>query len=289
MVEVHFYDLTNDFDEMTHLSYAQRCGIIQQHSWDKDWMKNALEYFHNLSAKQRMALIDYTHRGDRLVNLWLRGDTDAVVLVMRGYDSFPFSKIARRLLEKNKETMETFLISGNKPLDHDLTIFYWLSLRPNAAKEKLTDEFLVMVVAEAARLLVKAIRNAPPLTKDVLLFRGVKTYMFEHGSTLVARGFVSTTTSGVVASDFAEKGGFVLRIHAPKGTHCLPIFESNYDDEFEVMLLPGSVLHQTACIPNFGDGDLGAIKVTLCDVQLGLKLQGIKRKHEALESAPELE
>lgn len=146
----------------------------------------------------------------------------------------------------------------------------------------MTDEFLLMVVAEAARLLAKAIRNVPPLPRDVLLFRGVQTNLFELGDTVVCRGFVSATNSGMVATGFAGHSGFVLRLHVPAGTRCLPVFGSMYADELEAILAPGSVLMQKDCHDLVLVVDDAELHIEMCDVHVTRAVHGrtagVKRK-----------
>lgn len=289
-MEVHFYDLTNSPDEVHSMSNAQRCATIQAHSWGDAWIQSVQAYTKGLDAATKEVLRDYKFRGDRIMNLWLRGDTDTALALMRESDTFQFRRVAMELLEKRVSFMETFFVELPMMKDYRGQMVFdrhhVARNLNNDMKAKMTDDFLLTVVAEAARLMAKAIRNAPPLANDVLLFRGVKTDMFDKGTAFVARGFVSATNSGVVASEFARNGGFVLRIHVPRGTRCLPlVLGGAFYDELETVLAPGSVLHQTACrhvstpIRSTAAGGTENYIGTLCDVQLGQYAAGVKRKH----------
>lgn len=280
--EAYFHDMSNRPTYVNSMSDAQKCDLIRQHSWDTEWLERVQVYFRGLKDRATLVVTHYTHQGDRLVNMWLRGNNAGVIELLRSYDTFPFAPLAWRLLERTGEPWETYITDppmeegsdGNMQVDRD-TIFADIVRHPEAMKAKMTDEFLLMVVAEAARILEETIKNAPALTRDVLLFRGVQTDMFQNAKTLEARGFVSTSNSGVIASEFAGKGGFVWRIHVPFGTHCLPIFQSRYD-ELEAILLPGTVLHQQHCVPHFAEGWFPGNDVKLCDVELATP-RGVKR------------
>lgn len=249
-------------------SVQDMCRVIRHFSWGEEWIAAAKTYFDGLSGMTDV-VHDYTHRGDRLVNMWLRGDAQGAVNAMRQYDTFPFMTVARNILDEHahdNRLAQSFFVDPPLSLDYRGELVfdpYQLLLQfDDDIKTRMTDEFLLRVIAEAARLLAETIQNAPPLPRDVLLFRGVKTDLFDHGDTLVSRGFVSASNSGVVAAEFAGNDGFVLRLHVPKGTHCLPAFGSMYEDELEVILAPGSVLLKTGC------QDLREKDIQLCNVKV---------------------
>lgn len=84
-------------------SVKNMCSVIATHSWDAAWIVAARTYFLGLSRTTMHVVHDYSFRGDRLINLWLRGDAQGVVDAMRTYDTFPFETVARELLETNAD------------------------------------------------------------------------------------------------------------------------------------------------------------------------------------------
>lgn len=279
-----------------NLSMQERCAVVQQHSFDVMWMADMDAYLSRLSKTQVYVLKAYTHHGDRLINTWLRSqsaepgkDLNAVQLA-RQYDEFPFSKLGRQLIKEiGDSALTTEGVEHAVRNDKVTTEYLRFDWDWPDFNKFFTDQFIEAVIAIAAGMLSAMIQDAPRLDKDVLLFRGITRSLFDASPTLVTRGFMSTSTSGAIAAGFAspqpEEGaqpsrGFLMRLHVPRGTQCLPVFFNSNYEESEVILAPGTRLRLLkACQEE--------APLVICDVGVGMpyaysdqpeRLTGVKRK-----------
>lgn len=284
--EFFYYNI--DRRPVQNMSLQEMCEAIRDQSFDSAWLQDMWQYVSKFTDIQISVLVGYTYHGDRLINAWLRDsgqDTKSLTAVQlaRQYDTFPFRALAMRMISKMAFPESVLTPEGQAKVQPVHVFALW-----NQYKQFLKDSFLMDVIARAASMLLAMMQNAPTLTKDVLLFRGVTKNIFpDSHTTLVARGFMSTSTSGGIAAGFATgeaeegaertKGGYLLRMHVPRGTHCLPVFShTEFDNELEVLLAPGTrlaLLKHCESVEYIG----------ICDVGVGIQharpaqMVGVKR------------
>jgi hypothetical protein len=95
-------------------------------------------------------------------------------------------------------------------------------------------------VTNIQRHLDVAFQNAPPTTRDITLYRGIrynKGNKYKHDS-VFNKQYISVTTDKLVAIRYkADCYCCVMHIHIPKGSRIIPIYKmALYKDQFEVIL-----------------------------------------------------
>jgi hypothetical protein len=97
-------------------------------------------------------------------------------------------------------------------------------------------------VQEHVNNLDRAIGNAPPLSADAVVYRGLKTGLdFDVGDVFSDAGFSSTSLESALARTFASKKGEIytqIEIRLPKGSKGLVMRtgSASFDNEKEVLL-----------------------------------------------------
>jgi hypothetical protein len=91
-------------------------------------------------------------------------------------------------------------------------------------------------------VLEKIVRNAPPLEKDVYVYRGIgklpRKLGLEVGTEFRDKGFVSTALSTKL-ENFNDMATFI-KIRVPKGTRALFVDSISVHNERELILAPGA-------------------------------------------------
>lgn len=111
-----------------------------------------------------------------------------------------------------------------------------------------------------AEIMEDAIASAPRLAKPITVYRGltmeaaVKIDRAQIGSTILDKGFASTSTAETTARDFAQGGAPILRIKLPKGTNAISMHPfTEFDNEHEILLQRGSQFKITGKSDNYID------------------------------------
>ena len=111
-----------------------------------------------------------------------------------------------------------------------------------------------------AEIMEDAIASAPKIAKPITVYRGlsmeaaVKVDRAKIGSTILDKGFASTSTAETTARDFAQGGAPILRIKLPKGTSAISMHPfTEFDNEHEILLQRGSQFKITGKSDNYID------------------------------------
>jgi hypothetical protein len=115
-----------------------------------------------------------------------------------------------------------------------------------------------------AEVIEDAIAAAPKIAAPVTVYRGldmeaaIKMDRAAIGSTIIDRGFASTSTSQTAAGEFSKGGSPVLRITLPKGASALSMHPfSEFDNELEVLIQRGTKYKVTGKSKDFIDLEVG--------------------------------
>lgn len=258
---------------------------------DVEWLQRQRNYIINMSKYDLFTLRGYTHYGDVLVNSYLRDviEWDKVRTMnadfLSSFDYFPVyfqldSIITKMVSHKNKlglfalfDKSEQTIVklntrTTNKNIPKSSSLGRYIDLiATQYTSWKHSDRYIVLVslwnllhVSVYKKVielfhedLTRIITKSPPLTKDVVVFRGVKNDFYLQG----ARngfynniGFVSTSLDIEKAQFFQKLGDehkrgsdcCIQRIILVKGTKALLMMPiSQYGDEKEILLNHGSI------------------------------------------------
>ena len=106
----------------------------------------------------------------------------------------------------------------------------------------LRYEKYIPQVSNSVKLIDQAFKNAPPLTQDVVTFRGIKS-SYEIEGEFVEKAYTSSTVDLSTALEFINDNSkcCIIKIHVSKGTRVLPLVDcSKYASELEILLPRGS-------------------------------------------------
>ena len=79
-------------------------------------------------------------------------------------------------------------------------------------------------------------KSVPPLTENVIVYRGIKS-SFMIDASFIEKSFVSTTVDTSIASEYANQKCCFFKIYIPKGTRVIPLVScSENASELEVLL-----------------------------------------------------
>lgn len=231
---------------------------------DEKWLDQQNEYVRQLSTEQMFNLFGYTHNGDVFINNHIRGTFDVKNFErylekfnIKKHSYFPLFFPALRMISRFGKKYINFIFK-QQPIDEGVK---QKTLRLFEKDLKNTEKYIILVdvmkyfsyelfwisVLEQYRdSIEEIIQGAPPTTKRMMLYRGVKTdyylteYMKDRNRIHVSKGFVSTSSSITVASDFADPdiaNCCFMRIYVPIGTKMLLLSGlSRYMHEVEFLL-----------------------------------------------------
>jgi hypothetical protein len=231
---------------------------------DKDWLKAQDDYVKSLSTEDLFNIYGYTHKGDVYVNHYLRGSLDIkqfmsdiqeFAQLASEYDYFPLFFPALRVVARYS-FQQLDILFQTPPMQKDKVTLSRLNHNnvSNTMKYEFLssiadmlsfDRFWVSVLEEYVQCLDKIIRNAPPTTEHMILYRGVTTdyyltkFMMDHRDRIhVANSFVSTSSSITQATDFVDfdTSCCFTRIYVPKGTRMILMAGISKYDEAEFLL-----------------------------------------------------
>jgi ADP-ribosyltransferase exoenzyme len=209
-------------------SFLEKYRAIPDNWQFFDNNQRALE---QLSAREIALLAGYTYTGDRLVNLYLRDSPE--------FDNY----VAEALVQPQKKKLV--------PIHYQLVDRLKLDNTPEAVRSWLEtagkdDPDFHLIIRECVGTYIDELTTlfskAPPLGKDISVFRGTKTFYYksEGSNYFVNNDFVSTSLSPEKAINFTE------------GDCCFTQFDLKADikafflepvtqvqDEIEILLPPG--------------------------------------------------
>jgi hypothetical protein len=222
------------------------------------WLERQKKYLEELSSKDKDILNSYTSHGDVIVNGYCRGTL--------------------------KDIKDLLLASINKdisiPLAHSLydqyeTYRHKIALPPRAEMLDEEDELdmggikaifsrnidffgnpknIMTLLEQYKQDLIRIIGDAPKLTHDIVVYRGIESEAHLSGSHFKNKDFLSTTIDPFSVLEFTTKftdpavGKMffccVYELNISKSVPCLYIqYISTYGNEFEVLIPPGMDVH----------------------------------------------
>lgn len=174
-------------------------------------------------------------------NQWVEGESGDVYDKLLGFDKLPFDKLSKSQLGR----VGLYMHSGASKINAEL----------RRTGGKATSDMIEAMDA--------ALKSAPPLPKDITVFRGMTGTTQSAfgaddviGKTFTEHGFMSTTVNPKIAARFADwqetNDRIVLELRVPKGTRVLKI-EQDPDNptdlainERELVLPRGQKFHVTS-------------------------------------------
>ena len=133
-----------DKDHPLHKSFL----FVNKQWMDMDWLKSQIDYMENLSDREKHIVFTYTIYGDKLMNQFIRGN-----LTEQGL---------QRILQDAKR-------SDVNPLKYQHL--------DETKSEEMDEQYFqnaMRYVPQYIQEFTAIIRNSPPLTKPIRVFRGIK-------------------------------------------------------------------------------------------------------------------
>lgn len=243
----------------------------------EDWLRKQHEYILSLSIEQLFNIYGYTHHGDEQVNNYLRGTFDEDLFM--GYISdveyledstgqtffryfplfFPTLKFINMHYTRGAITEELLgrhFSSSSHALKNTIKVLCDPSVPSSQKYGILINDVITYINIESwnkileiySRSLEEIIRNAPPTTEPMYLYRGVETdfylkgFMNSRKKLFKPKSFVSTSSSITVAHNFTDSSSIFsdccfMRLFVPVGTCLLFVTGlSQHMDESEFLL-----------------------------------------------------
>ena len=210
--------------------------------FDSKWLEAGMKYIMGLKPAQLNLLRVYTHKGDSLINGYLRfgvtkrkdydHDYEGTLNVLTAYLFLINSddNVTNKKKKKSLRSIKNYVDDNYPTLSKDVKLVV-------TALQTLADE------------IKSIISNAPKNTKAVVLYRGVCSIQFKAGDAYNANSFLSTSLSISRSSSFIEfckapvPNYYMLRILVPPGTAMIPLISvSEFPDELEILLNVESTL-----------------------------------------------
>jgi hypothetical protein len=249
------------------------CKIIKKYSPDKEWFLAQENYSNHLSGVEKNAFYYYSKYGDEIINNLLRGDTDKALELLKNLNDdhkYVFSELMLEVLSFEEDTsqagkgvrdlynIEKETVQENEfKTDQELNDYIKHQMKLEINIKDWKKDKIIYALKHTAKRLNEVIKNAPKFTKDVYVYRGVKSIDYLQQCEIV-KGFVSTSLDFSVALGFAEQNktpndiSTVIRILVPQGT---PGFLASYTSAFgygenEIIFPHNSKLCIEDCVEN---------------------------------------
>lgn len=268
------------FEDVTPDNYIFLEDKHKQTRINENWLRRQHEYILSLSTEKLFNVYGYTHHGDEQVNNFLRGTFDEELFldylanvdyvddssgqiifryfplffptlrfINMHYQHMNTSAMTEQLLSRHftkyspeLKTSITTLCDGEVPASEKYRIIVVDIL------SFINIESWKSILAMYGDDLEDIIRNAPPTTEPMYLFRGVKTdyylkgYIQSRKRLFKPRSFVSTSSSITVAKQFTDRSQITsdccfMRIFVPARTALLLVSGlSQHLEESEFLL-----------------------------------------------------
>ena len=214
---------------------------------DQKWINKQYKYWQSLRTIDKLYLQTYTYYGDFLINLFLskgKKGLNVKKIIHKSYSDninpfFPlFLDYSEYLFEKKKDKMYKFLNEKMNWKDrYENFCLFFKTINEHVFKKKLL--FLMKKYNEN---LNRIIDSSPKLKKELLVARG-STNKLSYDDMWTNR-FTSTSISFRSAMRFATDldltmNGYIDIFMLQPGTPCIPIFNSKYKQEIEILLGSG--------------------------------------------------
>jgi hypothetical protein len=264
---------------------------------DSEWLKQNISYMAKLPLQDKFTIFGYTFQGNNLINLRIKHGygpefrkylTNTVLnpAMEDRYNRFYFP-LFMQTIKKIVSYFQSGKIRGavhskdsikeiQKIFTNSSVIAYSLI---NKARTLFTYEFWCSVVDDFIDDLERIIKNSPPTTKQMILYRGEKKD-YQAGKTpgdvYINNLFMSTSFDPNVAflGDFTDRASqcCVQKIILAPGSKCLFVESiTQYRGENEILLPPGNKFKiKEMFMAKFNALDLGSsqqgYESTLCDL-----------------------
>jgi hypothetical protein len=203
-------DLKDFNEQLNFINNAIQSTNLMDQLPTLDWVTKQRDYINNLSNEDHAFLRAYTWYGDKLINKFLRKGILDVKYLH--YVAKAYASVGPPLFHPSNGDLDNIVLFKHK-----------------------LDEL---------------IKNAPPLDKDILVFRRISGDSYntlKKDNILITQGIISTSLDSGL--DFG--GDTVCRIRLLKGTKCaLIINASNAPTEMEILLPHKSVFYIQDTITN---------------------------------------
>jgi hypothetical protein len=230
-------------------------GINEDFNVDMKWYINNIKYMENLSLKDKMTIMGYTHNGDKYSNMYLMQDKDSLTFYLednlRDEDNnkfFPLYFQAKEKIIKEKDSILKYF-TGDKKLQKKFIEDFINPVVSNIEEIKsynlilknrvlLSIYFWFDVIGDFVEDLDRIIRESPPIESPMVVFRGAKTKYYKTSSNLyVNNTFMSTSFNYEVPFKFSEYNCCLKKIILKPGTRALfTDCLSEYSEENEILL-----------------------------------------------------
>ena len=213
---------------------------------DQKWINKQYKYWQSLRTIDKLYLQTYTYYGDFLINLFLskgKKGLNVKKIIHKSYSDninpfFPlFLDYSEYLFEKKKDKYKFLNEKMNWKDRYENFCLFFKTINEHVFKKKLL--FLMKKYNEN---LNRIIDSSPKLKKELLVARG-STNKLSYDDMWTNR-FTSTSISFRSAMRFATDldltmNGYIDIFMLQPGTPCIPIFNSKYKQEIEILLGSG--------------------------------------------------
>lgn len=229
-----FIDITYEKDNYMG-GFENTVDIDKGYKFHNEWVTKSISYIKGLSYKDMFTLYGYTHNGDELCNKYIIGNNQAYIDFLNEhiYDRNAVERYTRnyfplffQLLDLiNKyPTSKLILFWKDSSFIKDMNNTNDFERKYNILIENI-DKFNRETIKDATvqyiKDLDKIIKNGPPLTHEVVLYRGVKDkyyYPDPNNKTFINNTFMSTSYTIFNAFEFAERECCIKKIICRPGT-----------------------------------------------------------------------
>jgi hypothetical protein len=198
---------------------------------DYEWMKKQIEYIDNLSNRNKHILRAYTIYGDKFINNYLRGTLTPNLIKVLLKDCIKYGE--NPFLYHHKDKYNTIEIN----IDYENNILEYIPIFIDELKD--------------------IIQKSPRLTKKIKLFRGLSEGNFivdsliydkDNKQFFINNDFLSTTFYLASAVNFMNNDCCLLELNIEPEIPCIfTAAVSRRRNEFEITLIPGSILKLIKC------------------------------------------
>jgi len=228
---------------------------------DTKWYLKSQKYISNLTDRQRYALFAYTKNGDVYLNIKERGlelDYNRVIVAPLFYEFMVYMSDpgkTRDIFKKDISLLEdeAYLIKQSATkyrvaIENKKDLFDFYVKFKRISGIRLKNEVIDILLKNLGNTISSVIKKAPPTTKPMVLYRGVKNSFFtankydkvhKKDEVYYNKGFVSTSFSYRTAiNTFTNdlKGCCFKVITVLPGTRCIPLLGLTYfPSEAEVL------------------------------------------------------
>jgi hypothetical protein len=280
-IDLNIYNNYNNFNK----TFLKNMSIQNELLMHFPWFKKQQEYITNLPLRLLYTLRGYTYVGDVLANNTLRGSLDTSKIHEIGHEFASnkqhylpvFFQVDECLLNaksyndvfkssKDKNVRLLNLPGGGK-LPHKKSCGDWFVFYKEQQHKLKNSEKYVIIISLWEHMLIEFIqktidmfivdmknifKNAPPLTKEMTVYRGVKDDFYLKGAKngiYKNNGFISTAIDVNVAEMFrngedkirSDLGCCLKRITLVPGTRVVTLMPVSPFGEKEILLNDGSL------------------------------------------------